>query len=290
MRMTGCRNVAESGEYWRDLRLDLLWCYEGRPLARKAHTHGTSLTAWLLLEGRATVKSGGLTVKASRGQWLVCHRPDRWQDFSDSARIVSIHLAFSCPSLAAEWSGPNALRFPHGAELEAAMRKLRATTALTPLPPENRRLLWDMKLPLIPALELREATFGFAHVLLAALEKRGMRFGPVEIRDDRVRASRLDLSGRDLRTPFSRRTLAKAHGVSASQLGRLWRGETGETPRHYWDRRRLAAACEALLDGRQAIKTIAYDLGFQHLSRFSIWFRDKTGLTPSDYRNRPMHD
>lgn len=276
--------------HWRDLKLDLVWCYEGEPLGRKVRTHGLNLSAWLLMEGQATVKAGGRTMKAGRGEWLVCRPMERWQNFSESARILSIHLAMTCPSLPAEWTGPAAVKLKGTAVLAEAANRLRETAALRPVPPQDRRNLAGLKMALGEALELRAATAEFAGRLLAELEGQGMEFGPAAIRDERVRASRLELDGRELREGFSREALAGARGVSASQLDRLWREELDMTPRQYWESRRAATACERLQEGEGSVKAIAYDLGFSHLSRFSVWFREKTGMTPRAYRRRPRHD
>jgi AraC-like DNA-binding protein len=275
---------------WRDLRLELVWCYEGEPIGRKVRTHGLNLTAWLVLAGEAAVRIGGRTVKAKRGEWLVCRPMERWQDFSDSARIVSIHLALACPAQAGEWTGPAGVVLKNGAKLEQAAGRLRGTEALRPLALTERCNLAGLSLSLDEALELRAAVAEFAQRLSAELAVQGMRFGPAEIRDERVRASRLDLAGKELREGFSREALAGREGVSASQLDRLWREELGMTPRQYWERRRLETACEQLQNGTGAVKALAYELGFAHLSRFSIWFREKTGMTPRAYRRRPRMD
>ena len=289
MRMSKNEGMQGTGD-WRDLGLELRWCYEGEPLGRKVRVQGLNLSAWLVLTGDATVRIGGRTVKAVEGEWLVCRPMERWQNFSDSARIVSIHLALTCPSLAGEWKGPACVALKNGNALDAAAKRLRDTEALRPLPLTERRNLTGMNLSLSEALELRGAVAEFAQRLLAELEVQEMRFGPAEIRDERVRASRLELVARELREGFSRDALAGAQGVSASQLDRLWREELGMTPRQYWERRRLEAACEQLQNGAGAVKALAYELGFSHLSRFSIWFREKTGMTPRAFRQRPRHD
>ncbi len=61
----------------------------------------------------------------------------------------------------------------------------------------------------------------------------------------------------------------------------------------FLNRYRLEEAKAALADPAQAavpVLTIAMDAGFQSLPPFNRAFKAKTGLTPSEYRRRKLHE
>jgi len=271
---------------WRDLRLSLNWCYKGRPLRKKLTTTGVYLVIWHLLDGGATLQSGNETTQAGKGQWLVTRPSRRTHEFTDSARILSIHIAVECLAIDACWRGPAAIVLPDDDLLRRLAARLRRATALKNLQPDNQRNLIDLPTSIDEALELREAVAAFARRLFALAADQGLAFGPPEIRDERVRLSRLYLAETGFREKWSRSALARAHGLSPSQLDRLWRRELEVTPHRYWEQRKLEEACFRLQHGSAPIKEIAYDLGFTHLSRFTIWFRTLKGQSPRSFRSR----
>ncbi len=49
---------------------------------------------------------------------------------------------------------------------------------------------------------------------------------------------------------------------------------------------RLSKAAELLRETDEPVSVIAAETGFNHLSYFGKCFREKTGLSPSEYRKR----
>jgi AraC-like DNA-binding protein len=80
--------------------------------------------------------------------------------------------------------------------------------------------------------------------------------------------------------------LARAAGLSISQLQREFVRLLGMTPSHYITKVRVLLARRALERGDTAVGTIALDLGFCDQSHFTRVFRRQTGLTPLAYRQR----
>lgn len=271
---------------WRDLRLSLNWCYEGKPLWKKLTSNGVHLVAWHLLAGSVTVESEGKTLRAGRGEWLISRPSRRTHEFTDSARIVSIHVAVECPSLAAGWSGATAMVLGNDKLLWRHAVRLQQTAALRELPQKRRRNLIGLPMRLDHALELREALAAFVRRLFELAAPLGLAFGAPVVRDTRVRLSRQALTARGFQNGWTRASLARAHGLSPSQLDRLWRKELGLTPKQHWEQRRLETACFRLQNETTPVKEIAYDLGFSHLSHFSIWFRGMKGVSPRLFRSR----
>jgi len=80
--------------------------------------------------------------------------------------------------------------------------------------------------------------------------------------------------------------LARAAGLSISQLQREFMRLLGMSPTEYITKVRVLLARRALERSDQAVGTIALDLGFYDQSHFTRVFRRQTGLTPLAYRQR----
>ena len=79
---------------------------------------------------------------------------------------------------------------------------------------------------------------------------------------------------------------AEEFHLSPNYLSDLLRKETGKGTIEFIQRFLVERAKSRLLDGREAVKEIAYDLGFETPQYFSRVFKKRTGLTPSEFRNR----
>jgi AraC family transcriptional regulator of arabinose operon len=80
--------------------------------------------------------------------------------------------------------------------------------------------------------------------------------------------------------------LAQVAGLSVSQFSRLFRSETGQTPRAYIEGLRIDHAKQLLQHTSLSIQAIAERTGFPNVFYFSNRFRKATGKSPSDYRRR----
>jgi AraC-like DNA-binding protein len=87
-------------------------------------------------------------------------------------------------------------------------------------------------------------------------------------------------------------TLAAAAGLSVSHFTRAFKHSVGVPPRVYVIRRRVAAACAAMLASRQPLTAIAHAHGFCDQSHFTRTFHEVIGLSPQAWRRRqdPVRD
>lgn len=235
------------------------------------------------------MKKDGVEVvsRAGQGEWIVCMPGERYQHFSETSEIVSIHLAIRSAGNGAEWRGVPILRVMPGALARRALKRLRVCRSVRGLASSQRLEVRGQALPLQQAIEMQELASGFFRHLLDLIVPAGMHYAPPPIEDVRVRQSYRFLSALDVSQHFSRHGLAAAQGLSAAQLDRLWREELGLTPRQYRDRIRHIYACDQLRQRGSTIKVVAADLGFRHLSQFSNWFCTRQGESPRRYRSRP---
>ena len=92
---------------------------------------------------------------------------------------------------------------------------------------------------------------------------------------------------RDPAKECSINTLARATGVSKSYLFTLFKKHLGISPHQYQLDRRINMAKELLSIRRDMpIKQIAESCGFSTIEIFYRRFRQRTGITPAEYRNR----
>ena len=83
---------------------------------------------------------------------------------------------------------------------------------------------------------------------------------------------------------MSRTTLADMVYLSADHLARVFKKETGETLVKYITDKRIHAAKELLSDTKTPISQVASEVGYDNYSYFTKIFKEKTGVSPGDYR------
>lgn len=78
--------------------------------------------------------------------------------------------------------------------------------------------------------------------------------------------------------------LAEEAHLSRSYFMAAFKKNTGMGAMEYVNRVRIRMAERKLWDGNENIVDICYDTGFRNLSNFNRRFKEKTGMTPSEYR------
>ncbi|MBM4149753.1 MAG: helix-turn-helix transcriptional regulator, partial [Lentisphaerae bacterium] len=82
------------------------------------------------------------------------------------------------------------------------------------------------------------------------------------------------------------RDLVKLSGFTRSHFARAFRLQMGISPREYLIHARIALAKELLRESALSVTEVAQRTGYSEIFRFSRQFKQRTGLTPSDYRTR----
>jgi AraC-like DNA-binding protein len=110
---------------------------------------------------------------------------------------------------------------------------------------------------------------------------------------DAQEANAVDLAIARIQSEFSRgldmELLAKELGVSYSWFRGTFTAHTGLSPHQYLLELRLVRARSLLAETELSIKKIAAQTGFEDEFYFSRLFRQKLGLSPSQWRNRGRH-
>lgn len=77
---------------------------------------------------------------------------------------------------------------------------------------------------------------------------------------------------------------AEALHLSANYFGDLVKKETGRSAQEYIQSKVIDVAKERVFDKNKSVSEIAYELGFKYPQHFTRLFKQKTGVTPNDYR------
>lgn len=79
---------------------------------------------------------------------------------------------------------------------------------------------------------------------------------------------------------------AEALHLSPNYFGDLVKKETGRSAQEYIQSKVIDVAKERVFDRNKSVSEIAYELGFKYPQHFTRLFKQKTGITPNDYRMR----
>ncbi|ULL13492.1 AraC family transcriptional regulator [Paenibacillus sp. H1-7] len=147
--------------------------------------------------------------------------------------------------------------------------------SLTP-PPEvlGNRNPWD-------SLKYNGAFQTFLHHFLTFAMKREVLYDPrIKKLLERIEASPLELSERMLYE------WAKELGLGKSRFHDLFKTDTGYTPNDYLKRLTFHHIAEDLCFSNASITEIAEKYGFSSIHYFSKAFRNMTGLSPTEYKEK----
>lgn len=85
---------------------------------------------------------------------------------------------------------------------------------------------------------------------------------------------------------FSSENVAEELQVGYSWFRKAFKTYTGMAPGQYFIQLKIQKAKELLSDPQQTVKCIAYELKFDSIFYFSKLFKEKTGLTPIQFKNQ----
>lgn len=86
--------------------------------------------------------------------------------------------------------------------------------------------------------------------------------------------------------PFRVESLARQCGYGADHFTRIFRAETGYSPKDFVVRARLDRAMALLRESSQTLGQIAESLGYADIGFFSRQFKARLGVNPSEFRQR----
>ena len=79
--------------------------------------------------------------------------------------------------------------------------------------------------------------------------------------------------------------IARMVGTHEKKLGQIFRSQFGMPVSAYIREERVRVACKLLTETEMSIRNIAAQVGFDNAGNFATAFRERMGMTPSDYRS-----
>ncbi|MCE5344817.1 MAG: AraC family transcriptional regulator [Bacteroidales bacterium] len=106
-----------------------------------------------------------------------------------------------------------------------------------------------------------------------------------KIIENKIRQAKLIIM-ENVNTPISQEDIAGNIGMGYSLYRKKFKEYTGVSPTQYQIQLKINKAKDLLITSNQTLKEIAYNLGFEFPDYFYRLFKQKTGITPSDFREK----
>ncbi|MGN6180860.1 MAG: helix-turn-helix domain-containing protein [Mucilaginibacter sp.] len=90
----------------------------------------------------------------------------------------------------------------------------------------------------------------------------------------------------NITAPFSPEQAAKQLNIGYSRFRKIFKSYTGLSPGQYYIQLKIEQAKSLLHDRHLSVKEIAFKLNFESYFYFAKLFREKTGLSPTDFRKQ----
>jgi AraC family transcriptional regulator len=103
-------------------------------------------------------------------------------------------------------------------------------------------------------------------------------------RDFRIRKALALMRGNMARN-LDMETVARESGLSRPHFFSMFRDELGLTPSIFWNSLRLEEAVQQMSSSQASLTSVASRLGFDAQCNFTRFFRQHTGVAPSEYRH-----
>ena len=108
----------------------------------------------------------------------------------------------------------------------------------------------------------------------------------IKLRGSNLKIDIIDYVYKNYRDPeLTVQALASAFGYSERTLGDIFNANVGTSPKRYINDLRVNEAAQLLMKTDNGVEQIGYEVGFESFRTFLRAFKDKTGMTPSGYRD-----
>ena len=113
---------------------------------------------------------------------------------------------------------------------------------------------------------------------------------PQRLRDLALLRRVRDRMDREYAEPLDVEALARGVNMSAGHLSRQFKLAYGESPYSYLMTRRIERAMALLRRGDLSVTDVCFAVGCSSLGTFSTRFTELVGMSPSAYKDDPLHD
>jgi AraC-like DNA-binding protein len=242
-----------------------------------AHAHSDSHIVWWLGGAAAQTRIGTQVLRYSSAQACAVNAYEQHDLTLASDDGGAVFLAFY---LSKDWLD----RRSEVAGFPFAFSSLRI-----PIDSPMRSAAWQL-LDMIsrgePAAAVESAVERLLETTILAAQSHSRARGArptVRLLDCRLRRS-IAMMRRHVEARLTIDEVAQQAKLSRARLFSLFRNQLNTTPQVFWSAIRLEEAIKRLIAGNASLADIAHDLGFSAASNFSRFFKEHTGVSPSEYR------
>ncbi|MGM0216652.1 AraC family transcriptional regulator [Enterococcus sp. AZ109] len=137
------------------------------------------------------------------------------------------------------------------------------------------------------AQKMTEALCSLIHYRLLKQTINATEELSVEMQNDSEMIKRVkDYIDEQFRSEVTLQLLAEKFNISSYYLAHLFKDKLGYSPGQYVLRRRIGEAQTLLLTTDMKIIEIASEVGYDSVSNFNSVFKNKVGMTPTEYRHK----
>jgi AraC-like DNA-binding protein len=242
------------------------------------HAHSDSHIVWWLAGAAAQTRIGTQVVRYSSAQASAVNAYEQHDLTLARGEGPAVFLAFY---LSKDWLDRRS---------EAAGRPFAFSSLRIPIDSQMRAAAWQLLNMMIwrgeavAAVETAVENMLDATILAAQSHSRACGLQPsVPLLDHRLRRS-IALMRRHVEVRLTIDEVAHQASLSRARLFGLFRDQLNTTPQVFWSALRLEEAIKRLVAGNVPLADVAHDLGFSAASNFSRFFKEHTGVSPSEYR------
>lgn len=269
----------------------LLWALERCWPDQVARSKGMELnarenSAWLVMNGEASVTHDGETHRAGPGTWMFPRPGKREQSFAGRFHFLSITIRWQWPEGRHLFDAGLTRTIPAAEVPWLEKVATEVVSAVAGISGINHYHIGFHQVRLSDATRLFELAGRWSTAFAEVMARLGVVPDTGVNRDPRVESLLSQLRESPAASPPDRAGFAAAAGVSPRQLDRLLKDATGRTFVESHDQIRFERACSGLLEKGLRVKEVALGSGFRDLSSFSRWFTKRAGCSPRAYRER----
>lgn len=273
--------------HWSSLVFHLRWAYAGEVPAGyqdRQVDHSATYLAWLVLEGGVEVETARRCYQVSPGSWFVAPRTAFRQKIASVTRLLSINVFCQWPSGRNLFAQDEAALFPASRHVVLERHGRRLAALADRHMPESGAALEFHPMPHHVFLLLQRQTLAWMDSFIAVMLAQGWSYDHGGVTDPRLVTllSILDRGPLDAESLWNE--VRTRTGLDRASAPRLFEAEFGTTLSAYWNRCRLRHVQSVLAAETMPMKELSHLMGFTHQGHFTRWFKERTGVSPQEYR------
>lgn len=272
--------------HWLQIQPKLLWAYHNE-VARESLNcsfDGQNNAVWFLESGHVTLNFESEQEHYKAPCWLFMRNKQGTQKLSPGSRLLSVRFTLKWPDETPLTVLDQTYVFEAGKFPRFEQASIKLAHFAQNIRPNKCLMIDEREGALLSVAGLSKRFWAWIEEYLHVLETFQIPLHARAGMDPRVAMALDQIQSLSLLHALHEKDLAASCGLSVAQLNRLFHQQVGLSPAQVRNKHRLSTACTALLYSKEAIKSLAYRLGFNSTQHFTFWFRKRMGQSPREFR------